>query len=388
MSMASALCHSGCIQEGDPVTGAITAPLYLSTTFRRSDDGNWEYGFAYGRHGNPTRRLFERTMMSLEGGSSALSYASGMAAIQAVLFGVLSQRDHLLMSSDLYRGVPSLVAVLRDKMDITSTTFEPDNLADFEAKLRATEGRCQVVWVEVLSNPLLKVADVAGLRDIIEQVAQDNKKKKPLLVVDSTWSTPVMTRPLLNGADMVVHSCTKYIGGHCDLTGGVVVLKSARYHQPLSNGQTKLGAPMSPFDCYLALRSLRTLHVRFERHSQNASQVARFLFSRQPQVVSVNYPGLYGTPAPIVATTRKSSPLFGGMVSFRIQGGLFAAVKFVGHLKLFSKTTSLGATESLAEFSSDFDDLVRLSIGLEDVDDLITDIRQSLDQLLYSDRDE
>src|SRR3989338_4598110 len=375
-ALGSCLAHAGTLSRGDPVTGSINMPLYLGTTFRRADNGSWPHGYSYGRHSNPTRLLFEKTMNEIEGGAHSLSFASGMAVAHAVFFGFLHPGDHVLLSDDVYREIFLLLDSLSAKMGFTYSLFDVNQLEQLDAGLKQYP-RCKIVWVEIISNPLLKVANLRQIREIISA-----NGVSPLFVADSTWSPPVMIKPLSFGVDLVLHSCTKYIGGHSDLLGGVVVMNNAAFLTPLRSVQTSSGGMMAPYDCFLALRSLRTLHVRLQRHCENARHIAEFLAQQKPRVKRVLYPGFEGSHQSASEQFSKvqGETLCGGMISFELDGGFAATTLFAAKLQLFTNSTSLGATESLVEPSKKYPGLVRLSIGLEDPLDLIQDLNRAFTQ--------
>ncbi len=380
------LAHAGTLFDGDWANGDVTAPIHLSTTYRRGDKGNWPFGYAYSRVGNPTRDMFERTMSLGEGGACGVAFSSGMAAAHALLFGLLENGDEVLVSDNVYKTIFSLLKILQRKMNVSHRTIDLSNLDGLSEHVTPAT---KIVWTEVISNPLCKVVDIPALARSLRDA-----KSSAVLVVDSTWTTPALCRPIHMGADAVVHSCTKYIGGHSDVMGGIVVLKDHTHAATLRSMQSTIGSVMSPFDCYLATRGLRTLSVRMRCHSQNASKVAEFLQSH-PSVTQVHYPGLRNDPGHEAAkrmfssfTPRDESVMYGGMVSFTIAGGLSDAVAFIEKTRVFMRCTSLGATESLIEPSAGLSgnenlppSLIRLSVGIEDVSDLIRGLQEGFSPL-------
>jgi len=368
--------HAG--QEPDPITGAVVAPISLATTFAQSAVGE-HAGYEYARTGNPTRHALEACIASLEGAAHGLAFASGMAAEDAVLRALVGPGDHVMIPDDAYGGTYRLVTqvlgpvgVEHDAADLT----KPESLA---VKWRAGT---KVVWVETPTNPRLTCVDVAA----VAAVAHERGAR---VVVDNTFATPYLQQPLALGADVVVHSSTKYLGGHSDVVGGLVVLDDQTLTARLAFLQNAVGAVPSPFDCYLVLRGIKTLGVRMDRHCENARAVVALL-AEHPAVATVLYPGLPKHPGHAVA--RHQMRDFGGMVSFLAAGGEEAAVAIAANTRLFTLAESLGAVESLIEHPARMTHasaegsplavdpaLVRLSVGLETAADLVADLRHALD---------
>ena len=372
MRIETLAVHSG--RNVDPATGAVTPPIHMSTTFEREPDGTYPQGFVYGRSGNPTRTLLEECVRDLEGGQAAAAFSSGAAALAAV-FQSLETGDHVIAPQDLYHGTALL---LRERLARWGLNTSFVDMTDIDAVNRAITPSTKLILVETPSNPLLKITDIAR----VAQLAHD---KGIACVCDNTWATPILQRCLELGADMVVHSSTKYLGGHGDVTGGAVVSATDNpMFQEIRAIQRDGGAVPSPFDCWLILRGIRTLPYRMRAHSENAARVAAFL-DDHPEVLQVFYPGLPGHPGHDIASRQMSR--FGGMLSFRVRGGSEAAFRVASRTALFTRATSLGSYESLIEHRASIegpasqtpDDLLRVSVGLENADDLISDIDQALD---------
>jgi cystathionine gamma-synthase len=358
----------------DRSTGAVSLPLHTSTTFERAADGGFPTGFEYVRDGNPTRNAFEAAMATLEGGASAMAFASGMAAISAVIDS-LDRDGRIIAPDDMYFGIRSLI----DETDIGRRfdfcSVDMTNLDALRAEL--DRERASLVWIETPSNPLIRVVDVASACAMAHEVGA-------LAVVDNTWSTPVLQRPLELGADAVIHSATKYVGGHSDLMAGIVVVPNGSpLERPLRMVQRHRGSIAAPFDCWLALRGLQTLPLRMRAHCAGALEIALAL-SREQSVESVLYPGLPDDPGH--STARRQMSGFGGMLSFVVRGGAVAAMTFAAKLNLITRATSLGGTHSLIEHRASVEGprsvappgLLRLSVGLEHPEDLLADLRQAL----------
>ena len=357
----------------DAATGAVTAPVHLSTTFERAPDGDYPRGYVYARSGNPNRALLEERMAALEGGAGAACFASGMAAAGAV-FHTLAAGDHVIAPADCYHGT---AALLRDVFARWGLQASFVDMADETQLTDALRPNTRLVWVETPSNPLLKITD-------LERAAAIAHEAGALCVCDNTWATPMLQRPLEAGADAVTHSTTKYVGGHGDLTGGAVVCREdGELLAGVRQAQATYGAVPSAFDCWLALRGMRTLHLRMRAHCDNAARVAEFL-DAHPRVDAVYYPGLAGHPGHDVAARQMDG--FGGMVSFQVAGGREDAMRVAANARLFTRATSLGGTESLIEHRASIEgprsrtpqNLLRASIGLEHPDDLIEDLAQAL----------
>ncbi|WP_376789226.1 trans-sulfuration enzyme family protein [Thermoflexus sp.] len=374
MRLETLAIHAGA--RPDPTTGAIAPPLYLSTTFERAADGSYPRGYIYTRHGNPNREALEEAMAALEGGAVAVAFASGSAAAFAVL-QTLSPGDHGIAPRDLYHGLARLFREIANGWGISISFVDLTDPSAVEAAIRSNT---RLIWVETPSNPMLRITDIARVAAMAHAVGA-------LCICDNTLATPVLQRPLALGADGVVHSATKYLGGHGDAMGGVVVLKEdSDFARRLREIQITGGAVLSPFESWLILRGLRTLPYRMRAHCENAMRVAAFL-TQHPAVEAVHYPGLPGHPGHAVAARQMA--LFGGMVSFQVRGGRDAAFQVATRVRLFTRATSFGGPESLIEHRASIegpetttpDNLLRLSIGLEHPDDLIEDLDQALGTL-------
>ena len=368
----------------DPATGAVAPPIYLSTTFERDPDGAYPRGFVYSRTDNPNRNALERLLARLEGGdadggAAAIAFASGSAATAAVL-QALAPGDHVIAPDDCYHGTARL---LREVFAPWGVATDFVDLTDADRVRRAVRPATRLLWLETPSNPLLKISDIAELAGIARAAGA-------LCVCDNTWATPMLQRPLALGADLVVHSTTKYLSGHEDVTGGAVVGRpEAAFFQRIRLIQNLGGAAPSPFDCWLTVRGIRTLHVRMPAHCANAGRIARFL-QDHPRVAAVHYPGLPEHPGHAVAARQMSG--CGGMLSFQVNaseqsGGREAAMGVAARVRQFVRATSLGGTQSLIEHRASIegpqsatpDNLLRVSVGLENADDLIADLAQALE---------
>ena len=357
----------------DPTTGGLTPPIHLSSTYERAADGSYPHGLMYGRADNPTRQLLERTLAGLEGGAAAAAFASGQAAVHA-LFAALAPGDRVILPSDVYHGVRTMA---RDLFEPWGLKVESADLWDEGATAAALAGGARLVWAETPSNPLLRITDIARL-------AAQAHAAGALLAVDNTWASPALQRPLALGADLVMHSTTKYLGGHGDLLGGAIVTRTVDdlFTRVLAV-QKEAGAMQSPFDAWLVLRGIRSLAARMKVHCENAQLVAEFLSARAG-VRAVHYPGLEEHPGHEVAMRQMLDT--GGMLSIQVEGGAAGAMRVAARVKLFTRATSLGSTESLIEhrrsvegpYSTTPEDLLRLSIGLEHPADLIGDLDQAL----------
>ena len=371
MNIETIAVHAG--RSVDPATGAITPPIHMSTTFERQADGSYPHGFVYGRSGNPSRILLEECVRDLEGGVAGAAFGSGMAAIMSV-FQALSPGDHVIAPLDIYHGTAGLLRGMLARWNLRTSFVE---MTDIDEVRRAMNSSTRLIMVETPSNPLLKITDIAAVAEVAHQHGIT-------CVCDNTWASPALQRCLPLGADLVVHSTTKYLGGHGDVTGGMVV--SARQDglfEEIRKIQQHGGAVPSPFDCWLVLRGIRTLPYRMRAHSENAAKVAKFL-DGHPKVLEVYYPGLEGRPGHKLA--RRQMERFGGMLSFRVGGGREQAFRVAASTTLFTRATSLGSYESLIEHRASIegaesqtpDDLLRVSVGLEHADDLIADLEQAL----------
>jgi cystathionine gamma-synthase len=357
----------------DPSTGAVTPPIYLSSTFEREPDGGYHAGHVYTRTSNPNRQALEQALAALEGGAAALAFASGSAATMSV-FQVLAPGDHVLAPNDAYYGT---LRTVRELFGPWGLELDVVDMTDLGAVQRALKPTTKILWVETPSNPLVRIVDIAQLATLAHSAGAR-------CVVDNTWATPVLQRPLDLGADLAMHSTTKYLGGHSDLLGGALVTKTQDdYFERLSVLQKLGGAVPSPFDCWLLLRGIRTLPWRMAAHCANAMDVARFLASRK-EVEVVHYPGLSSHAGHALAARQMRD--FGGMLSVQIRGGQDAALELTRRLKLFTRATSLGGTESLIEHRASVEgpttmapeNLLRISVGLENAEDLVEDLERGL----------
>ncbi|MBC7353437.1 MAG: PLP-dependent transferase [Thermogutta sp.] len=366
--------------DPDPQTGAVVPPIHLATTYVQPAAGEWRE-FDYSRSGNPTRKAFENAIAALESGVGGLAFASGMAAIHCVT-QLLETGDHIVTGQDVYGGTFRLFHKIINRAGI-SVTMVPTN--DLEAVEKAFRPNTRLLWLETPGNPLLSITDIAACAKIAH-------RHGALVGVDSTFATPALTRPLELGADIVMHSATKYLGGHSDVLGGVLVARDEELYQRLYFIQNATGAVMGPWESYLCHRGLRTLELRIHEQCRSAMAVAQFL-AEHPAVRRVYYPGLPDHPGHDIAA-RQMSGYFGAMLSFEVQGDLETAKKVVNSTRLFHLAVSLGAVESLIEQPALMshasydpearrahgisDTLIRLSIGLEDPEDLIADLEQAL----------
>lgn len=374
---ATRAIHAG--QEPDPQTGAVVPPIHQVSTFKQDGVGGLRGGYEYARSANPTRTALEECLAALEGGLRAFAFASGLAAEDTLLRTVLSPGDHVVLPDDAYGGTYRLFARVLQRWGIDHTAA---HMPDVDAVAAAIQpGRTKVVWVETPSNPLLGVSDIAAL-------AQVSHAAGARLVVDNTFASPYLQQPLSLGADVVVHSTTKYIGGHSDVIGGALLVRDAELAQELAFHQNAMGAVSGPFDSWLVLRGAKTLAVRMDRHCDNARAVVALL-KEHPEVTQVFWPGLPEHNGHEVAAKQMRN--FGGMVSFRVRGGMNAALRVCAATKIFTLAESLGGVESLIEHPGKMthasvagsalevpDDLVRLSVGIEDIADLLNDLEQAL----------
>ncbi|GAA3018196.1 cystathionine gamma-synthase [Streptosporangium longisporum] len=368
--------HAG--QDPDPHTGAVVPPIYAVSTYKQDGVGGLRAGYEYSRSANPTRTALEEAMAAVEGGARGLAFASGLAAEDTVLRALCRPGDHVVIPNDAYGGTYRLFARVHERWGLH---YDPVPLGDLRAVAAAMTQKTRIIWVETPTNPLLGVADIAALA----QLARENGA---LLVVDNTFASPYLQQPLALGADVVVHSTTKYVGGHSDVIGGALVARDASVGEELAYHQNAMGSVPGPFDAWLTLRGLKTLGVRMDRHCENAERVVDLLLAH-PRVTSVLYPGLSDHPGHEVAA--KQMKRFGGMVSFRVAGGEAEAVEVCDRTKLFILGESLGGVESLIEHPGRMThasvagsplevpgDLVRLSVGIESIDDLLADLTQAL----------
>jgi cystathionine gamma-synthase len=358
----------------DSATGAVTPPLYLSTTFEREPDGSYPHGFDYIRSGNPNRQMLEECLAALEGGTVAAAFASGSAATASV-FQALSPGDHVVAPEDAYTGTGTLLRSIFMPWGLEVTFVD---MTDFTKVEQAVRANTRLIWVETPSNPLLKITDIAKVATIAHQA-------NAVCGCDNTWASPFLQRPFQQGADLVIHSTTKYLGGHSDVLGGAVIAQQdSDFFQRIRQIQTAGGAVASPFDCWLVLRGIQTLPCRMRTHAANALQVATFL-NQHPAIEAVHYPGLSHHPGHDIATQQMAHG-YGGMLSVQVKGDRERAFAVVAKVKLFTRATSLGGVESLIEHRASIegkgtktpDNLLRLSIGLEHSEDLIADLDQAL----------
>jgi cystathionine beta-lyase/cystathionine gamma-synthase len=366
-------------QEADKATGATIVPIYQTSTFTQ-DEVNKNKGYEYSRVGNPTRSALDTCLASLEEGKYGLSFSSGLAAEHAIL-SLLRPGDHVVVPEDMYGGTYRLIKEILEPFNVKFTFTD---FTDLHLIQKAFLPSTKMVWIETPTNPTLKIFDIGAISEI-------SHKKNAIVVVDNTFLSPYFQKPLLLGADIVVHSTTKYINGHSDIIGGVVILNDTELFKKIQFVQKAVGAVPSPFDSWLTLRGVKTLAVRMQQHEKNAFSVARFL-QTQPKVLEVFFPGLETHPGHKIA--KKQMTGFGGVVSFKIKGGIDECNRFFKKLKVFQLADSLGGIESLANYSAlmthDYfpkelrqkigvtDNLIRLSIGIEHVDDLIEDLKNAL----------
>jgi cystathionine gamma-synthase len=369
--------HAG--QEPDPQTGAVVPPVYQVSTYAQDGVGGLRGGYEYSRSGNPTRTALEECLASLEGGTRGLAFASGLAAEDTLLRTVMTPGAHAIIGNDAYGGTYRLFAKVAEPWGVEHT---PVDLTDLDAVRRAVRpGVTRIIWAETPTNPLLTVVDIAALAGIAHEAGG-------LLVVDNTFASPYLQQPLALGADVVVHSTTKYLGGHSDVIGGGLVVADAELGERLAYHQNAMGSVPGPWDSWLVLRGIKTLGVRMDRHCSNAKAIVDLLTSH-PAVTEVYYPGLPGHRGHEVAERQMRD--FGGMVSFRVAGGEQEAVDLCARTRVFTLGESLGGVESLIEHPGRMThasaagsalevpaDLVRLSVGIESTDDLVADLKQAL----------
>ena len=379
MKFETLAIHAG--QEPDPNNGAVMTPVYFTSTYMQDGVGKPRQGYEYSRTMNPTRKALQDCLAALEGGSHGLAFSSGLAATDTVL-RLLSSDSHVLAGNDVYGGTFRLFdkVLRRFKLDFTfADTTDPESVAE------ALTPSTRLVWLESPTNPYLRITDIRAVAEIVH--AHENN---PILVVDNTFATPYLQRPLELGADIVVHSMTKYLGGHSDVVGGAVIVKDKELAEKLAFLQNAVGAVPGPMDCFLVLRGLKTLHLRMDRHAENAAAIVEFL-EKHPKVESLIYPFRQNHPQHKIARHQMKNG--GGMISFIMKGGREAAIRVAETTKIFTLAESLGGVESLIEIPAamthlsvagsqlDVDPaLVRLSVGIENKDDLIEDIKQALEQ--------
>lgn len=365
--------HAG--HSVDPATGAVVAPIHLSTTFEREADGSYPHGFLYSRNHNPNRNSLESALAALEGGSSGAAFGSGLAAVTAIIQG-LQPGDHVLAPADIYHGTANVLKHLFAKWQVSASFVQ---MTDLDAVRQAMRPQTRLVWIETPSNPLLQCVDIAAVADIAHRGGAR-------AVADNTFASPALQQPLALGCDAVMHSTTKYLGGRSDVLGGAVVTRhDDQAFADLRTAQLFGGAVPSPFDCWLVMRSLPTLPYRMQAHCANALRVAQFLH-QHPKVSAVHYPGLESSAFHRLAKQQMSG--FGGMLSFETRSGKDAAMAVAANVAVFTRATSLGGVESLIEHRASIEGpdsktpqgLLRVSVGLEHADDLIEDLAQALER--------
>ncbi|WP_293819287.1 cystathionine gamma-synthase [uncultured Corynebacterium sp.] len=379
--------HAG--YEPDEFMGSINVPIYASTTFAQNAPNDLRGGYEYGRVANPTVDSLARTIAALEGGEHGRVYSSGMAATDHLLRVLLRPGDHLIMGHDAYGGTYRLIATVFKDWNVDFTVVDTTDPAAVRAALTP---KTKLVWLETPTNPLLAVTDIAAIAEVLTDEFGSDAPTRPKLIVDNTFCSPYLQRPLDHGADVVLHSTTKYIGGHSDVVGGAIVSNDAQLDEDLDYLLGGAGPIASPFDAYLNARGLKTLGVRMDRHCSNAQAIAEYLEERE-EVATVLYPGLSQHPGHEVAKRQSTGKGFGGMISVRFHSEE-AALKFCQSTKLICLAESLGGVESLLEHPATMThqsvagsqlevprDLVRISIGIEDLEDLLADVAQALEQL-------
>jgi cystathionine beta-lyase/cystathionine gamma-synthase len=366
-------------QTADQATGATIVPIYQTSTFTQEEVGKHK-GYEYSRVGNPTRSALDACLASLEEGKYGLSFSSGLAAEHAIL-SLLRPGDHVIVPEDMYGGTYRLIKEIFEPVNIKFSFTDFTDLNSIEKEFLPST---KMVWIETPTNPTLKIFDIRAISEL-------SHRNRSLVIVDNTFLSPYFQKPLPLGADIVVHSTTKYINGHSDIIGGAVILNDKELYDKIHLIQKSVGAVPSPFDSWLTLRGVKTLAVRMRQHEQNAFQVARFL-QHQPNVLEVYFPGLESHPGHEIA--KKQMTGFGGVVSFIIKGGLAECNSFFKNLKIFQLADSLGGIESLANYSAKMthdyfpkelrekigvtDNLIRLSVGIEHIDDLLEDLENAL----------
>lgn len=380
MRFGTKAIHAG--QEPCPVTGAIITPIYQTSTFVQEAPGQHK-GYEYSRTGNPTRTALEKNIAALEEGKHGLAYSSGLASIDNII-NLLKKGDHVISCDDVYGGTFRLFERVKKKFGLE---FDWIDMTNIENLKKAIKKNTKLIWIETPTNPLLKLIDIKAVVEVAKQ-------HKILTVVDNTFMSPYFQKPLLLGADIVVHSTTKYLNGHSDVIGGAIVTNDEKVFEELKFLQNAIGAVPSPFDCWLVLRGIKTLHLRMRQHEENAKKIAEYL-TNHSKVKKAIYPGLKSHPQHELAKKQMSG--FGGMISFEIKGSLEDAKIFLKKTKIFSLAESLGGVESLVEHPAIMthaslpkgvreklginDCLIRLSIGIEDVDDLIDDLDDAFDMI-------
>ena len=382
-ALATRAIHAG--QEPDPTTGAVVTPIYMTSTFKQDGVGGLRNGYDYSRSINPTRNSFDEQLAAVEGGKYALSFSSGLAAIDVLLRSTIKPGDNILLGNDVYGGTYRLLSKVFVPWGVG---LDVVNITDLKAVETALASKhYQYVWVETPSNPLLNITDIAATTEVAHKYGTK-------VAVDNTFASPALQHPLADGADVVVYSTTKYIGGHSDVVGGAVVVNDEETREKVAFLQNAAGAVPSPFDSWLDIRGLKTLDLRVKRHSANALKVAEWLESQPSDVIErVWYPGLESHPGHEIAA-RQMHGGFGGIVSVQLAAGAEAAKHFVDHTQIFTLAESLGGVESLIEVPAAMThasvagttlqvpaNLVRISVGIENADDLIADLKQALDRI-------
>ena len=378
MRFGTKAVHAG--QTPDPSTGAIMTPVYLTSTYVQDSPARPKDGYDYARTKNPTRVAVEGNLAALEGGKWGLCFSSGMGAINTVL-NLLRSGYHVVAGNDLYGGTYRIFTTLYANYGIQFSFVDTTGISAIQAAIRR---QTRLLYLETPSNPLLRITDLRA-------AARIAKKRKILSVCDNTFATPYLQRPLESGIDLVVHSTTKYLGGHSDVVGGAIVGNGPELYKRLKHFQNAVGAVPGPLDCFLVLRGTKTLHLRMQRHCENAMEIARFL-GKHPKIAKVHYPGLPSHPQHSLAKKQMSD--FGGIVSFELRGGYEAAARLVTSTKLFALAESLGGVESLVDHPASMthasippserkkaglsDSLIRLSVGVEEIEDLLQDLSQAL----------
>jgi cystathionine gamma-lyase len=373
MRFSTRAIHAG--QDPDPVTGSVTVPVYLTSTYQQPGPGK-EGKYVYSRTANPTRTALEECLASLEGGRYGLAFSSGMAATTTILLS-LKKGDHVIAGDDIYGGTYRLFEQVLRNYGLQFSYVNPENPDNVEKAIRKNT---RMIWIETPTNPLMRIVD-------IRQISKISKKARALLVVDNTFMSPYLQNPIIHGADIAVHSTTKYLGGHSDLIGGASVTKDEAVQTRLKYLQNAVGAVPGPLDCYLVLRGIKTLAVRMERHGENSKAISELL-TKQPKVEKVNYPGLSDHPQRDIIKRQMRGN--GGMLSFQLKGSFNQCKKFLTSLRVFTVAESLGGVESLIEHPASMthasvpkerrlklgihDNLIRISVGIEDVEDLVQDL--------------
>ena len=371
MKIETQAVHLG--HSTDPLTGAVATPIYLSTTYERDPDGQYSRGYIYTRWDNPNRAALEKSLAGLEKGEAAAAFASGLAAITALL-QALGTGDHVVASEELYHGTIHIINDIFGRWGLEATFVDTTDIAAITAAIRPNT---KMIYVETPSNPMLRITDINAIANLAKSVGAKS-------VVDNTWPTPILQRPLELGADLVIQSTTKYAGGHSDVLGGAIITKADdEFFKRVRVVQQIGGAVPSPFDCWLIARGLQTLPCRVREQSANAARIAAYL-EEHPRVERVYYPGLASHPGHLIAARQMTG--FGAMLSFTVRGGQQEAMGAIAKLKLITRATSLGGVESLIEHRKSIegpdsqtpDNLLRFSVGLENVDDLIADLETAL----------